>query len=377
MRWTSILPAVLLAPPSFACLVFCVSDGEQVLAGNNEDYFVPDTRMWFVPAEAGKHGRVYFGYADGFPQGGLNDAGLFFDGLALDPQPVTGSPDLPAPPGNLADIAMAECERVEQVIELFELHDRRMFSRAQLFFADKSGDAAIIEGDAVIRKQGTHLVATNFRQSCTPRAEVSCERYEIASRLLDDAEAVSVDLCRRVLSATHQESPAATLYSNICDLERGLVYLYHFHDYETVVVIDLEAELAKGARVVEIASLFPRTFAYSTFVSQASEADAVLRERERDPSADASTFGDYVGQFRVDEGVAAGLEFDVVLDGDVLFVDLAKQGRFELVPRAEASFVCIQSGRRARFDFTRNEAGAVDAVTLRQDDLVIRVVKLE
>src|SRR5688572_8392247 len=137
MRWTSILPAVLLAPPSFACLVFCVSDGEQVLAGNNEDYFVPDTRMWFVPAEAGKHGRVYFGYVDGFPQGGLNDAGLFFDGLALDPQPVTGSPDLPAPPGNLADIAMAECERVEQVIELFELHDRRMFSRAQLFFADK------------------------------------------------------------------------------------------------------------------------------------------------------------------------------------------------------------------------------------------------
>ncbi len=37
MRLTAILPAAFLAPPSFACLVFCISDGKQVLAGNNED----------------------------------------------------------------------------------------------------------------------------------------------------------------------------------------------------------------------------------------------------------------------------------------------------------------------------------------------------
>ena len=64
-----------------------------MLAGNNEDYLDPDTRMWFVPGEDGRHGCMFFGYADGFPQGGMNDAGLFFDGLALEPEPIEPKPD--------------------------------------------------------------------------------------------------------------------------------------------------------------------------------------------------------------------------------------------------------------------------------------------
>ena len=168
MRWTALLSVLSLAGPAFGCLVFCISDGKHVLAGNNEDYIDPDTRMWFVPGELGKHGRVYFGFANGFPQGGLNDAGLFFDGLALDSQTVVPSPEEPVHPGNLADLAMAECTRVEEVIALFEGHDRTSLTRAQLIFGDRSGDGAIIEGNAVIRKEGAYLLATNFRQSSTP-----------------------------------------------------------------------------------------------------------------------------------------------------------------------------------------------------------------
>jgi len=50
-----------------------MSDGQRVLVGNNEDYNIPHTRVWFIPAENGHYGRVYFGYDNWSPQGGMND----------------------------------------------------------------------------------------------------------------------------------------------------------------------------------------------------------------------------------------------------------------------------------------------------------------
>jgi hypothetical protein len=373
MRYLIVLPFLLLASPAFGCLVFCFSDGKHVFGGNNEDYMVPDTRMWFVPAEGGGHGRVYFGFANGFPQGGMNDAGLFFDGLALDRQEVAKSPDHPPFAGNLADRAMVECGTVAEVIALFEKHARTMLTGAQLFFGDRTGDAAIIEGNAVIRKHGPFLVATNFRQSQTPPTAVSCDRYRIATHMLADAGEASVDVCRRVLAATHQEHPAATLYSNVYDLEEGIVYLYHFHNYENVVQIDLEEELAKGAHTVELKSLFPPTFAFKAFEQAAADATAEARREARDPHADPSKFGDFVGRFRASEGEVAGLEFEVVLNGKELRVEFPNQTQYELIPRGGDSFVCIEATARAQFDFVRGAEGRVTGATLRQDDVLVHV----
>ncbi len=73
-------PALVMQPGQ-GCTVFYASSGDLALAGGNEDSFNPLTRAWFIPASDGRHGRVYFGYDDGLPQAGLNDQGLFFDGL--------------------------------------------------------------------------------------------------------------------------------------------------------------------------------------------------------------------------------------------------------------------------------------------------------
>jgi hypothetical protein len=45
MRWSVPFSVFLLASPAFPCLVFCVSDGKHVYAGNNEDWSDPHTRM--------------------------------------------------------------------------------------------------------------------------------------------------------------------------------------------------------------------------------------------------------------------------------------------------------------------------------------------
>src|SRR5690349_21529785 len=86
-----LLPALLLSPAQAApaqpplpgCTVFYAADGQTALGGNNEDFNNPHTLAWFIPASPGRFGRVYFGYDDYIPQGGLNDQGVFFDGLAL------------------------------------------------------------------------------------------------------------------------------------------------------------------------------------------------------------------------------------------------------------------------------------------------------
>jgi hypothetical protein len=267
MRIIAVLALVVLsAAGALPCTAFCSVGRGQALAGNNEDYSNPVTKIWFVPGEKGKHGRVYAGFDDFFPQGGMNERGLFFDGFSAERVAAAGSAGKESFPGNLADRAMAECATVQQVAALFEKYNRSFLERGILFFADANGDSVVIEPDAILRKQGRYQIQTNFHQSRVKAGEIPCERYKIAARLLGEAgENISVELFRRILAATHAEGANPTLYSNIYDLKRRVMYLYHFHNYENVVEIDLAAELKKGKRTLDLPSLFPRTFAAEVF----------------------------------------------------------------------------------------------------------------
>jgi penicillin V acylase-like amidase (Ntn superfamily) len=236
-----------------------------VLVGNNEDYNNPRTRVWFVPSNGKDAGRVYVGFDNMFPQGGMNDRGLWFDGFATAPVESTRSLHKPPLPPNFVDKVMAECGNVEEVVREFNRYNLRDLRRAVLMFADAAGDSAIIEPDAIIRKNGRYQVQTNFHQSL-PKPEYSCDRFVVATEMLDKAgKDISIELFRRILAATHAEGKYPTLYSNIYDLKRRIMYLYHFHNFENVVVIDLRAELKKGRRTLELPSLFPRTIAAEVF----------------------------------------------------------------------------------------------------------------
>ena len=95
LMYTSIVQAHLaytgqsaqVTQPGQGCTVFYAASSDLAIAGNNEDSFSPLTGAWFIPASDGRYGRVYFGYDDLSPQGGLNDQGLFFDGLRLSGEP--------------------------------------------------------------------------------------------------------------------------------------------------------------------------------------------------------------------------------------------------------------------------------------------------
>ncbi len=264
-----ILLLTLILLPSetiFSCTMFTLTKHGKTLVGNNEDWRNPNTKMWFVLPEEGKYGIVYFGFDDLSSQGGMNDQGLVFDYMATQPLEVKNSLHKETYKGDLMEKVMRECASVEEALKLIDNYNLQYFRRFQVMIVDRSGDSAIIEGDVIHRKKGKFQVCTYFYLSQLKEGDdIPCDRYKIATNLLSKDE-LTVDAFRNILAAVHQEgAQGGTLYSNIYDVNRGLVYLYHFHNYENVVVINLEDELRKGIHTIDIPSLFPDTYAAIQF----------------------------------------------------------------------------------------------------------------
>jgi len=264
----SIFCFFLLGSTALACTGFLVQDGERVLVGNNEDWFNPRSKIWFNQPVDGRYGSVFFGFDNFWPQGGMNQKGLFFDAFALKPKTVEETPTKPRYEGNLIKDIMATCATVEDALDMIGRYSLYFMTYFQLFIADATGDSAIIEANAVIRKQGDYQVVTNFRQSETDPSEASCPRYRIARDLLADCGEDKMHCVKSILAATHQEGRFCTLYSNIYDLNARRVYVYHFHNFQNEVVIDLEKELERKSGIIDLPDLFPPNFAAQSFINR-------------------------------------------------------------------------------------------------------------
>ena len=120
-----------------------------------------------------------------------------------------------------------------------------MDTYAQLF-GDADGDAFLVDGELIIKKENSYLITTNFRISDITEPPNPCIRYVIAKLALARAESFLIDLFRDILKQTAQKPPFPTLYSNIYDLKEGVVYLYQFQNFETPYLFDLREELREG-----------------------------------------------------------------------------------------------------------------------------------
>jgi hypothetical protein len=258
----------LVGQQAWACTGLVLQDGEHVWVGNNEDGVNPCPKIWFIQPVHGRYGSVFFGFDNFWPQGGMNQKGLFFDAFALKPKPVVNPEAKPRYKGNLIKEVMATCGTVKQALALIDRYSLHFMDHFQLFIADATGDAAIIEGDAVVRKQGDYQVVTNFRQSETGPGAIACARYRIAREMLQNCGADKMGCVRNILAATHQEGRSFTLYSNIYDLKARRVYVYQFHNFQDEVVIDLAKELNDSTGVIDLPTLFRHNCAAQSFYGQ-------------------------------------------------------------------------------------------------------------
>jgi hypothetical protein len=244
---------ILLAIPLhlFPCFIMKIAHGGIVLTGNNEDINNPLSKIWFEPPENGKHGITYFGYGSNYPQGGMNDQGLFFDGVAGYLSDWKSSSWRLDYDGILFRKIMEECATVEEAVEVFNKYNFSAFQRVRIFLADRSGASAIVgwfDGDLKAVRDVGGFQAIGVRENTG---------LAMLKAITDGKKAADVDDVKGVLRACHREDENPTQYSNVCDLKNNTVYMYLFHDYSTVVKFDAAKEYKKGKHFYWLHSLFP------------------------------------------------------------------------------------------------------------------------
>lgn len=244
---------------SNACTIFsCARNGEVFVAANEDDY-TPFTRIWYNPRTKDRYGSVCFGGPDMQVASAMNEYGLYFDFAAA-------SYDLGKLnqknfyQGFLMWDVLGKCKDVKEALEIIRKYDYN--SPSQVLLADKDGNSVLINPTGIIEKKGNFQVNANCNLI---GGTVSCRRPEIVNEMLSATKENTIDLHRKILDKTHQEGNLSTLYSTICDLKRGIIYVYFFHDNNTVYKIDIKKELQKGHRIEMLASHFPASFSYEHF----------------------------------------------------------------------------------------------------------------
>ncbi len=240
--------------PLSACTAFVLARRGVVLAANNEDWTSKDRRIAFHPAKDGEFGRFYLGFADGFPQGGMNDQGLFFDGFAIEASGRKVEAGVKVYPGNVMDTVMKCCATVAEAVKWFEEYDLGT-DTGMYIIGDATGDAALIERGAIVRKdaKSDFLISTNFRQSVTPGTDATCPRYRAVRTTIDVSAKATPELCARALSGAKQK---ITTYSNVCDLKERKVHVWIDGDFDHAITFELAEELAKGEATHDLATFF-------------------------------------------------------------------------------------------------------------------------
>jgi len=228
----------------------------------------------------------------------------------------------------------------------------------QVLFGDAGGDSMIVDGDTILCKQGTFQLATNFRLSENPDPPYPCWRYNTALDLLSKADSFSVELFRDILNATHQDP--GTLYSNIYDLKKGLIYLYYHHDFENVVVFNVAEELAKGFHFYRLASLFPPNAEAEDL--QAQRASAYETQiAKRDTPTGLVQYNDYTDDYRVGQ---MGEKVSIYVEAERLYFHQLFSLPIELLPKAEDRFFHLfHDGNEMKIDFERDTQGAVSGAS--------------
>jgi hypothetical protein len=261
------------------CTIFAAAYSDIALFGNNEDFTNPDTYLWVIPSDDENYGGVYLGFDDLIPQGGINEKGLAFDTNGLPPVDIKPHSELPAPPsGWIVETIMRKAATVEEAVDTANRHWRYNWGlpmKYQVLLADATGDAVVMsagpDGELAFTRKpegGGFLVSTNFNRANPENryGSLPCRRYDTTTAMLGQIRGeqhLTIDRFRSILDAVHVEGAETnTLYSNIFDLRNGVIYLYHWHQFDEVVTLNVAEELAEAPSPTLIRDLFSRKALY-------------------------------------------------------------------------------------------------------------------
>ncbi len=245
---------------SLGCSMFKLTVFGKTMVGNNEDYWNPNSRIWFEQGKVNEYGAVYVGYDDFWPQGGMNQAGLVFDGFSMDYLAINDTLGKKSLDVNFLKDIMKKCTLVEDVKKYLIQYNLHGLETSMFLFIDKTGKYLVVEGDSLITGNNQSYVLSNFYPSLIKdENEINIPIYHKGKRLLESKKDTSISFCTSVMDTMHQERNwgAGTMYTTIYDLKEGSIYLYFFRDYTHVMKFNLNQELKKKNYSLVIPDLFP------------------------------------------------------------------------------------------------------------------------
>jgi hypothetical protein len=259
-----------------ACTVFKVTNNGRTLIGNNEDAWSINSQVRFEQGRNGDHSAIYFDHFNGHPfrtmgpQLGMNEAGLVFDGLTIQPKHVTSVPGRKQVHfDDLMPLLMRTCATVHEAATLMRNYDFSWLTRSMLFFADRNGDYLIVENDTMIFGNEATYAVGNWRMgTCSDPDAIPIPRLQTGRALLAEGNEASVEHGTAVLQsmiACRPKLGEGTIFSALFDPQQGEVHLFFYHDFDERVTFNLKDEFAKGDRTLEMASLFGTRPEYERF----------------------------------------------------------------------------------------------------------------
>ncbi len=259
---------------SIACSICKVTINGITYLGNNEDSWRLGSRIWFENGLRGNYGTIYVGYGDGLPQGGMNEAGLAFDGLTVYQKTIKINPHKPTITNASAFIKeiMQTCKSVEEVKKYATQYNRQILNSSVLMFADKFGNYLVMEPDTIIIGNEDKYIIANFCPSTTTQEEkLHYARFSRGEIFLHNHDNdTNQNFCLNLVDTMHEcrrKMGDGTLYSFVADLDNGKFAMFFYHDYTHKMEFNLREELARGDHMFAIPVLFPPNAEYKKLTS--------------------------------------------------------------------------------------------------------------
>ncbi|MFY0627622.1 MAG: hypothetical protein JXR07_15100 [Reichenbachiella sp.] len=259
-----VLTLVLTAYMSWSCTIFSAQDNHgQMWTGNNEDFYWYNfsTHLKIVTKTDSSLAYFFFDYpGNNFPQGGSNEAGLFFDANLIEASEIRNISNKKAFPGSSSDMMfhmLGRCTSVIEAVDFFDTYALSEIKNAQIHLADKQGNKGIITADSSWVTRDKFQVSTNYNLCHKDDDYKKCWRYPIATSILNNVEP-SFEVFSSICDSTAQRLGAFTIYSNVHNLSTGEMWLYYAWDYDTPYKTSFDSLTELGDTTILLRDFFPK-----------------------------------------------------------------------------------------------------------------------
>jgi hypothetical protein len=262
---------VMIGNMVHACSMYKITSDGKTMTGCNHDTWFTTPKIWFENAKkSNEYGACFTGAREVSgkrmaPQSGMNEKGLTFSRLvAYHPKQNNSFTDrikIDDEVDYLTKI-LHTCATIEDVRKFIGQYDHSIFIDDVFIYIESSGKYLIVEPYKLIEGNDSNYVLANFCPSLTNNENArKLERYRHGEDFLKTHKIeVSIPFCTALSDTMHvcrSRNGDGTLLTSIWDAKDGVVNLYFYHSYESVVEFNVKDELAKGDHIIDVPSLFP------------------------------------------------------------------------------------------------------------------------